>query len=373
MENRKTIFCPFIIQNDHGGGTKSTISLLNGLVEREFEVYVLLTNDCEFISKFDNRIKIHFYKTYPDVNIKKPFQFLKICSEMANFVLRFNPSNTILLCSDRPGLMMMPFVSKKYTVFYISRGWHYNSFSAQLLRKIMFKRVNKFICISDKQFGVIHDIVKNENRIQTIYNGFDLPNKQFTPFLNKHKIVLSTIGVICKRKAQLQCLEMINFLKNNYSVVLNIYGTTLIEEDEKYKQSLENYIKEKGLGGIVFFMGHEPDLDKIYSSTDIVISSAIEEGFGRTLIESMAYGIPIIANSGAGGPKSIITDGFDGFLYNGSVEDLSSKIEIIINQKHTRDFIISNALKTVADKFSVNKMCDNYHKVIDFYFKEKIF
>ena len=53
---------------------------------------------------------------------------------------------------------------------------------------------------------------------------------------------------------------------------------------------------------------------KAYKQADIVIVPSLwEEPFGRTAIEAMSYGIPVIA-SNIGGLKNIVIDGKTGYL-----------------------------------------------------------
>ena len=364
-----SIVCPIMIDEDSGGGTKSTISLMNGLARKNelFKIYIILNPNCNFINQFDKNINISYFPSSKIISIKRPIHFLKTSLFIKHFFKSFNTNSTIAFCSERPILMIMPFLNKKIPIFYVSRGWFYDNLSAKYLTEFMFPRVKKFICISDKQNGVISNFVKRKDDIHTIYNGFEFTDKKFIPFQNNSKIKLSTIGVICKRKAQLQCLEMLNELINQHNyknIELQIFGKTLLIEDKKYEKKILDYINKNQLTNYVKFMGHETNLEKIYKNSDLVISSAIEEGFGRTIIEAMNYGIPIIANINAGGPASIITNNHDGFLYNGTTHNLVECVIQIIENQNLRNQIILNGILTAKNKFSSENMIENYSKLI---------
>lgn len=361
----KNIFCPIITSKDIGGGIKSTISLLNGLADINYKVAVLVPNDCEFLNKFSSSIEIYYFNQSSLFSLFKPLHFYKLCKFTKETFESYNDNNNaVYFCSDRPALMLAFLFSKKANLFYISRGWFYTNTSALFLRFFMFPRVKQFVGISDKQYNLMKQYAPKHTKIQIIQNGIDLPNHTFIPF-TKNEVRLTTIGGICDRKNQMQCLELIVLLKDKIKVRLNIFGTTFTPIDEAYKKTLENYIDENKINHLVSFKGNENNFDVIYSQSDIVLSTAKEEGFGRTIIEAMSYGIPVIASSKAGGPSTIITHQINGLLYNGSLIDLEQNVFFYINNEESRMQIIENAVNLVKKKYTMERVVDEYDKLID--------
>jgi glycosyltransferase involved in cell wall biosynthesis len=71
---------------------------------------------------------------------------------------------------------------------------------------------------------------------------------------------------------------------------------------------------ELGLAERVVFSGFREDMPALMNLCGIVVNPSVEpEPFGRTIIEAMACGRPVVATAG-GGPEEIITDGTDGLL-----------------------------------------------------------
>ncbi len=362
---QKNIFCPIITSKDIGGGIKSTISLLNGLADINYKVAVLVPNDCEFLNKFSSSIEIYYFNQSSLFSLFKPLHFYKLCKFTKKVFDGYNKyNNTVYFCSDRPALMLAFLFSKKSMLFYISRGWFYTNISALFLRFFMFPRVKQFVGISEKQFNLMKQYAPKKSKINIIQNGIELPKHTFIPFID-NKVRLTTVGGICDRKNQMQCLELVVLLKDKINVSLNIFGTTFTPIDEGYKKTLENFIEENKIGHLVCFKGNENDFDVIYSQSDIVLSTAKEEGFGRTIIEAMSYGIPVIANSKAGGPKTIITNSQDGLLYDGSLTDLEQKVLFYINNEESRMQIIENAINLVKKKYTMKSEVEEYDKLID--------
>ncbi len=347
-----------ITSQNIGGGIKTTIALMNGLAKEEYKVMLLLPKDCAYLKEFDSKIEIQFFKESPLFSILNPLKYIRLCHFIKRHYLSL-PKETIFFCSDRPALMLALLVSKKSVIFYISRGWFYTNLSARFLRLFLFPKVTTFIGISDKQVNLMKMYNPKNLNIFLIQNGIQLPEKQFLTF-QKSKITISTIGGICERKNQLQCIELINEFKDKFPIQLYIFGTTFTPIDEAYKLKLEHYITDNHLENLVFFKGHETNFDVIYGSSDIVVSTAVEEGFGRTLIEAMAYGIPVIASDKSGGPSNIIANGVDGILYNSTTDDLVANVIRIIEDASLRNNIIKNALIKVQNQYSEQTMVHNY-------------
>lgn len=56
------------------------------------------------------------------------------------------------------------------------------------------------------------------------------------------------------------------------------------------------------------------DVESEYLNSSILVQPSRTEGFGLVLVEAMACGLPVVAFDCENGPRSLITDGEDGFL-----------------------------------------------------------
>jgi glycosyltransferase involved in cell wall biosynthesis len=70
---------------------------------------------------------------------------------------------------------------------------------------------------------------------------------------------------------------------------------------------------EVGLAGRLLFTGHRLDPERFYRMFDVYVLPSTREGFGVTLIEAMATGVPVIACR-VRVPREIVEDGRDGIL-----------------------------------------------------------
>jgi glycosyltransferase involved in cell wall biosynthesis len=82
-------------------------------------------------------------------------------------------------------------------------------------------------------------------------------------------------------------------------------------DNQAYDQKLRTLVSHLGLEDAVLFLGERNDVPRIMASLDVLLVPSTEEPFGRTVIEAMAMGVPVVATN-AGGPPELIRHGIDG-------------------------------------------------------------
>lgn len=117
------------------------------------------------------------------------------------------------------------------------------------------------------------------------------------------------------------------------------------------KASIDQYIGTNLPENLVVYPSQKT-LSDFYFEADLVVNlsnpSFCIETFGLTIIEAMAFGIPVIAPN-AGGPLEIIHDNVDGILTDVTdVEKVAIHITSILKDKQTYAMMSKNALKNVV-------------------------
>lgn len=92
----------------------------------------------------------------------------------------------------------------------------------------------------------------------------------------------------------------------------------------------------------------QTDVLSVMAGCDCVLASSEADAFGRSLIEAMSLGVPVVA-SNAGGHKEIIQDSQNGLLF--PVDDAgecASAIMRVFNEQNLRENFIDEGVKTAS-------------------------
>jgi glycosyltransferase involved in cell wall biosynthesis len=84
-------------------------------------------------------------------------------------------------------------------------------------------------------------------------------------------------------------------------------------DNNAYVAELRRRIAEARLEDRVSWLGEREDVPQLMAALDVLLMPSWEEPFGRSLIEAMALGVPVVATS-VGGPAEIVQDGREGYL-----------------------------------------------------------
>lgn len=85
------------------------------------------------------------------------------------------------------------------------------------------------------------------------------------------------------------------------------------------------------------------DVESEYINSSILVQPSRTEGFGLVLVEAMACGLPVISFDCENGPRSIITEGEDGFLISPlDVDSFADRLVQLMNDDKLRKVIGEN-------------------------------
>jgi mannosyltransferase len=106
----------------------------------------------------------------------------------------------------------------------------------------------------------------------------------------------------------------IPLLKKYPDFTVIICGETT-PENLPYQRKLEKTIAAAGLGERCIFLGKQPfsELPRLFRAMSMVAALSRNEGFGLTVLESMASGVAVLTSE-AGAWKDIVRPGTDGFI-----------------------------------------------------------
>lgn len=88
----------------------------------------------------------------------------------------------------------------------------------------------------------------------------------------------------------------------------------VIAGDGSEREKLEALVNELEIGSAVRFIGWQKDLSPFYGALDVLLFNSNFDALGRTPVEALCHGVPVVASVTHGGLSEFIRPGRDGFL-----------------------------------------------------------
>ena len=212
-------------------------------------------------------------------------------------------------------------------------------------------------------------------KVQNIPNGLDIGrvDRAFKAWgsrdairrqlnLSPDTFAVGAIGRLEKHKGFHHLIEAFRQVKEKYANAFLI----LVGKGSQ-RTTLETQVS--GLGEIassIRFMGHQTDIDPLLMSFDALVlpSKTKYETFGQSLIEAMAFYVPVIG-SDVGGIPEIINHGENGLLVPpGDEASLAEALLKLINDDKLRRRLARAGRQSVEDFYRVDTMIDRIEKYL---------
>lgn len=156
-----------------------------------------------------------------------------------------------------------------------------------------------------------------------------------------YQCYLDAAKIVCKSRKD------ITFLAAGTGPQFEFYKSQLSPQDEK----------------LIKLIGRRDDVDELFQICDISVlctNVKVNEGLSNSIVESMAFGTPVIATNGGGTPE-IIEDGINGLLIkNQTAEEVANMIVGLIDNATERKKMSIKCKKTIQNKFLLKRMTDDF-------------
>lgn len=343
-----------------GGTEKLIVDTCNEMADQGNDIYLYIVNDYyseDLLSCVNQKVNIVLQNRKKESLIKTMFRIHQFIVKEKIDVVHCNSFNSPEL------LLLTKILCKKIKIVYTVHGLgQYDSLNKC---RIIYRNIicDKIIAISE---SVKKDIIHkgaHEDKIKVVYNAIDTSKfvrcvSDQMHKINKEKIALGNVArIVPEQKGQDILIRAVAILKRKYPEIKVFFAGGIDREHEKDFENLKKLTEELELKNNVVFMGNVSDIPEFLEKIDIFILPSRFEGFGISLIEAMAMGIPCIA-SNLNGPAEIIGNNEYGFLFeNENVKQLADQVvHVIENYEEIKETVEKNT-KRIKNKFDIKSMC----------------
>jgi glycosyltransferase involved in cell wall biosynthesis len=123
--------------------------------------------------------------------------------------------------------------------------------------------------------------------------------------------VVSLVGRIARWKGQDRFLRSAALVRREIDAHFVVAGSPIFGNDADFFPQLQALVAEQKAEARVHFIPWQDDPRDVYAASDLSCNCSAREPFGRTIIEAMACGVPVIAFADAGACEAFI-DGESG-------------------------------------------------------------
>jgi glycosyltransferase involved in cell wall biosynthesis len=331
------------------GGVETMLVHIASEQAKTQDVHIIVLNDhvdASLVARLDKRVCLHL--TGRSESSRNPYYLLKF-----NYLLyRLKPDIVHLHYNSLLRFIFLPGINGK-----ICATQHNvcTPINARFLHKIPH-----IYAISN---AVKEDIFRNKNlHSELVLNGIKLE------LFRKKESLTATDGIFrivqlsrlyCLQKGQHILLEAIHILikKGVENIQLFFIGDG---ESEEY---LRNLTHQYQLDDRVFFLGAQSQeyIFEHLCEYDLLVQPSLYEGFGLTVAEGMAAGVPVLVSENQG-PLEIVDNGKYGYVFENANPQRCAEIILRIMNDPNRNKIAAKACKRVHELYNVADTAANYIK-----------
>ncbi|QJR06241.1 glycosyltransferase (plasmid) [Sphingobium yanoikuyae] len=345
-----------------GGAERVTVMLANGFAARGHRVDLVLPSaQGPYRDKVSAQVKI--------VDLEKKRVFASI-GAFAAYLKREKPDAVIsaMAHANIAALMAIKIAhsrAKSIVVEHTSSAFSdAKSYMVHLLRKFLYKRADKIVCVSKGMQEQIASLVgARPEQICTIYNPLDVEyikrrsqepvNSELIGERNVPLIVAA--GRLTRAKDYPTLLKAFAIARSRKDMRLLILG----EGEER--ERLERMAQELGIGHDVIFAGFQENPFAWMARCDLYVMSSAWEGLPGALLEAMACGAKIVSTDCRTGPNEILEGGKWGRLVPvGDAPELARAMIEALDDDIRPPNVLSR-----ANDFRLDKSINQYRLILD--------
>lgn len=350
-----------LIVIDHfesGGAARVVANLLDGFINKGYEVYLMIDNiDHKVLYPINEKVRIIPFKLYPCSGklsrLKKYYYEIKQIRQSVKSIspdIVIGEMATFFLLSYIASLGLKTKVIAHDHTSFLRKSDKFEN----LIRYHLYSLADRLIILADRDKNILGKKFKNKCVIPNPLS-FE-PLKEFSDFKNREKHILCVgrfdVWHIKGFDRIIKCFSQIASECPEWKLVFA--GTGSVRNVDHIKQLAEDY----NISDSVVFLGQVEDIISVYRNSAIFALPSRIEGFPMSVLEAMSQGCACVVYDVGGVSSEMIIDGVSGFVINDEDDDkFKSRLLQMILEPDLRALLGYNAIKR-SDKFSVSKVCD---------------
>ena len=306
-------------------------------------------NEENIIQRLLSRIR-----NYADIFYLGFFKIPKLISQHRIDILYSNNDTTRLLSWIAGSLTQTPVV---WHMRNVSKSWFWSILARQSI-------IKKTVFISQAQQSLFQ---VPDYKSTIIYNGIDTQEFRMNGITKKLRqefnvssaaIILGVTGRLLPKKGYVSFLKAGKLAIDrcrDKQIKLVIIGGAFSRNQENYLLQLKKQAEELDIVNHVVFTGFQKDIKSYVTDLDILVVPSIwDEPFGRTALEGMALGLPVIATR-VGGLPEVIEDGSSGLLFEkNDIEAMAQAMVRLIRSPDLRQQMGLRGRSLAETKFNID-------------------
>ena len=351
----------FVIGSLDSGGAEKVVSIIANSFSQNNQIHIITWSGNDSFYNLKNNIEHH--KLNLSYSKKKHkfhlyFNFLKL-KRLTNQIDQIKPDIVISFITSTNIIAIIATNISKIPIIISERS---NLFTTKInpfwfrLRKLIYKYSDILVLqtVESMEIAQVNGIASK--RILVVPNPIEKYSFHNTI---KSEIILF-VGRLSKEKRVKDLIVAFYKIQKSYDdYELWIVG------DGPENNNLKELTKELNLFHKVKFLGRKKDVKNYYRKANIFVLPSVSEGFPNVILEAMSNDCIVISSNCSMGPKEIITDNVDGFLYEPkNTESLIEIINYVIEHPSLHDEIINNGHNKLR-LFSEEKITNEWMKIVD--------
>lgn len=171
--------------------------------------------------------------------------------------------------------------------------------------------------------------------------------------------VVGNVAALAGHKDHATLIEAMSLLRTR-----SPRARLVIAGEGDLRPALEALVRERGLGERVVFAGFRRDLDRLLPAFSVFCLSSRLEGLGTSLLDAMAFGLPVVATA-AGGIPEAVEDGVTGRLVPpGDAVALAEALGGVLEDEERRRSYGEAGRRRFLERFTAGRMVDSTLQVL---------